>query len=797
MLIILLQMKFPSSLQYELITCIILIFLIYSSPITADGTDQLYIPYPQLQAYRVDKPALFSPDHLRQQALAHHQAGRLGKAKTFYQRVLTQHQKILAKDDPLLAQSYQDMAEISKDRGSYPEAELLYQRALGIRDRTGMDQADLAETLHGLAELYYRQTRDQQAEALYQRALNLRSQRFGPNHLKVAETLNGLAVLYLVQHQYRQAESLLLKAKKIYIKTLGIQSPAVATLINNLGLIDNQQGRLKQAKVHFQQALSIRIQQLPSQHPDIAESLHNLAGLYYDQARYREATALLKRSLSISQRVDINLPLRALSFNLLSTIQTAQWQYKEALASARQATNIYRNRTTHHRSLSLAQGALYERQSVRFLFEHHLQILHHHLDTHAQVSNAQLEEAFELIQLAHASTSDHAITTQGHRDPSRLKMEASSFLTLANTQKLLQSDEALMLYFIGTGRSYLMTVRANQATLLQLDADTKTIQRLVKKIGQSLFDLKPTQLRDIPAFDLNAAYHLYQQLFKPAQATLKGVKHIFIIKDQAFRLIPASLLVTQDKYDNVHRFTQFSAYRSVAWLMRSYAFSNLPSVTAFAILRQLNRLPIATKPFIGFGAPQAAFLPDSEAELQALAQLLGADKNAIFTGKQATETIVKTQPLSDYRVIAFATHARLPEASPLSESALVLSPPVMPSSFDNGLLMASEIEQLKLNADWVILSACNTGIENPLSRSGLVQAFFRAGSRALLVTYWNIQSRMAADLSTRVFQELKHHPEMRRAEALRRTMLRVLEPGNKTWQAHPYFWAPFVYIGAR
>ncbi len=254
--------------------------------------------------------------------------------------------------------------------------------------------------------------------------------------------------------------------------------------------------------------------------------------------------------------------------------------------------------------------------------------------------------------------------------------------------------------------------------------------------------------------------------------------------------------MTQAPPKEIRRFTQFSAYRSIDWLMRSFAFSNLPSVSSLAILRQLNRLPSAPKPFIGFGAPQAAYLPNSETELQALAQFLDAGSEAVFTGKQASETTVKSQTLSDYRIIAFATHGLLPEESPLSESALVLSPPIMPNSLDNGALTASEIEQLNLNADWVILSACNTGVEDPLSRSGLVQAFFRAGSRALLVTHWNIQSQMATDLSTNLFQQLKHQPEMRQSEALRRAMLEVLKPGNKTWQAHPYFWAPFVTIGS-
>ena len=128
--------------------------------------------------------------------------------------------------------------------------------------------------------------------------------------------------------------------------------------------------------------------------------------------------------------------------------------------------------------------------------------------------------------------------------------------------------------------------------------------------------------------------------------------------------------------------------------------------------------------------------------------------------------------------------------------------PKQPTADDDGLLTASEIAQLKLNADWVVLSACNTiagdkpGAE---ALSGLARAFFYAGARALLVSHWYVDSDAAVKLVTRAFAEIATNPTIGRAEALRRAMLAFMSttdrPKNWTPAAHPAVWAPFVVVG--
>jgi CHAT domain-containing protein len=159
--------------------------------------------------------------------------------------------------------------------------------------------------------------------------------------------------------------------------------------------------------------------------------------------------------------------------------------------------------------------------------------------------------------------------------------------------------------------------------------------------------------------------------------------------------------------------------------------------------------------------------------------------------------------LARARIVHFATHGLLAtETAALSgarsEPALVLTPPDKASDEDDGLLTASEVGQLKLNADWVVLSACNTAsaandLAGAEALSGLARAFFYAGARALLVSHWAVDSEATVELITGAFDEIKRDANVGRAEALRRSMLALITRGGRS--AHPAVWAPFIVVG--
>ena len=176
----------------------------------------------------------------------------------------------------------------------------------------------------------------------------------------------------------------------------------------------------------------------------------------------------------------------------------------------------------------------------------------------------------------------------------------------------------------------------------------------------------------------------------------------------------------------------------------------------------------------------------------------------IKLGPQASEHEVKTLSasgaLANYRIVHFATHGALAgQLSADSEPGLILTPPETASDDDDGYLTSSEITGLKLNADWVILSACNTAGgqgngEGAEALSGLARAFFYAGARAMLVSHWAVDSAATVKLITGAMNEAVREAHLGRAEAIRRSMLALIDTGELR-QAHPSYWAPFVVVG--
>jgi CHAT domain-containing protein len=283
---------------------------------------------------------------------------------------------------------------------------------------------------------------------------------------------------------------------------------------------------------------------------------------------------------------------------------------------------------------------------------------------------------------------------------------------------------------------------------------------------------------------------------------------------------------------------RLSDYRDAAWLVKRHAVTVLPSVASLQALRSLPRTDQATKPMIGFGdpifsnrppaaggergmpgVPEPAYtafwrgaaidrsilgetlppLPDTALELKTVAEKVGASMSDIHLGADASETTLRKTTLTDFRIVYFATHGLVAgDVRGLAQPALVLTIPQVPTALDDGLLTASKIAAgLKLDADWAVLSACNTvagdkpGAE---ALSGLARAFFYAGARALLVSHWAVDSKSAAQIAIATFNFMSD-AHMSRAEALQHAMLEFMNDESSPLNPYPAYWAPFVVIG--
>ena len=429
--------------------------------------------------------------------------------------------------------------------------------------------------------------------------------------------------------------------------------------------------------------------------------------------------------------------------------------------------------------------------------------------------------------------------------------------TVAQAQAALRPGEALLAIYLTDDRTYLWAVPKSGTPVFAVSSLSRTdIDSAVKSLRASL-DTEVTTLSDIPAFDTAIAYRLYAGLLDPVKAGWQGAKNLLVVANGALGELPFGLLVTQNVTlaPAATGALPFANYRTVPWLIR-------PSRGDRSALGHVARRPCARcsvaagtrKPFIGFGDPwfsaaeaaqaraqQAAAslqpistrgapvhlrsapkqgidsaelaelprLPDTAAEVREVATALKADPvKDVYLGAQANEQVVRTVDLADRRVVMFATHGLVPgDLDGLTEPALALTAPAVANVPGDGLLTVSKILGLRLNADWVVLSACNTasgGTAGADAVSGLGLAFFYAGSRALLVSNWPVETTSARALTTDLFKREAATPGITRAEALREAMLALIDgPGARdpaTQQpaysyAHPLFWAPFSLVG--
>lgn len=191
-------------------------------------------------------------------------------------------------------------------------------------------------------------------------------------------------------------------------------------------------------------------------------------------------------------------------------------------------------------------------------------------------------------------------------------------------------------------------------------------------------------------------------------------------------------------------------------------------------------------------------LPESAFEVCNVSQNFKTTKKKMLLSKYAREQTLKYMSsegtLRDYRIIHFASHAVLDSGNDLSKTGVVLSPQRRSSEFDDGFLSADEISVLDLDADWVILSACNTGNVSSDSGehlSGLADAFFSANARTILVSNWAVISKAAMEIVTQTMHNYVNELDSKN-EALRNSILAVM--GSKGIESHPAYWGPFSIV---
>jgi CHAT domain-containing protein len=700
-------------------------------------------------------------------------------------------------------------------------------------------------------------------------------------------------------NRHTEAEPMMRRALAIDEKSFGLEHPNVARDLNNLALLMQATDRLAEAEMLYRRALAIFEKSYGPDHPNGAVALNTLAVSRAEGGDWAEAAALGQRAkqMLIGRQGDGSKDRAGIARAALAS---------NALALRAHARAAYRAKVDNADSLEegfeLAQWALQSgaadalaQMSVRFakgagplapLVRERQDLL-----SRRQGEMRRLDTA---VGTATAKAADDARTAVAELDgqldaiDARLATEFKAYaelanpkpLTIASTQALLRSDEALVVFLdvpqfgklpeeslawlvtketvrwrsipLGT-RALSDRVAALRCGLDRAAWDGEWASRCSNLIGIDVNNKTPKDTEPLP-FDVARAHELYLALFGPIEDQIKG-KHLLIVPSGPLTYLPFNVLVTAPPKVAIP--TSLSGYRDVAWLGTRQPITVLPAVTSLQALRQRAKTSQAAKPYIAFGNPlldgpdmqyavraelarsrqhcpkaplprtarlaslgmnapnerrgdlmdvaeirEQVPLPETADELCAVARSLGVPASDIWLGARASEAEVKklsdSGELSAYRILHFATHGALSgELKPGSEPGLILTPPREATSEDDGYLSASEIAGLKLDADWVILSACSTaagGAEGAEALSGLARAFFYAGARSLLVSHWSVDSNATVKLITETLRTMADEKSIGRSEALRRSMLALIEKGAPQ-EAHPAYWAAFFVVG--
>ncbi len=792
-----------------------------------------------------------------QGARAANAQGRYREAEVQFRSALALQSRLLRADDIAIAETLMDFALNVSNQGRDEEALALFRRAEPIVQKSPRDEDRVRfATYQG----YHAANAGRYDEALKFASAAVAGWRKidgGPNldfmlpgaagasaartmrKGELALALNLQAGMALRNDDVALAQSAATEALAVLDKAPSLPRWWRADVLLTLGKVSSAQGRLSAAETYLNTALEER-KLVSGDGPQLLPILVALARAYQREgmntsaiityrdvfARVRKLQASTDSPLTLEDLVPYGLAVTAHA-DTLADDQQRQGLYNEAFEAfgllrppvveqtvARASARLGIDDPALAKLAGELQAAERARESalVDLSFETSL--------PDAQRSRIVEDRLQERLSAADRAASELQVQLRA-RFPAYHALSSPAPLQAIALRERLAPDEGVVSFLIGREASFVQLVRRDGLWIAPVEDGSAALADMVGQLRAALEQQGGT----VKEFDLVLAHRLHERLFGRLRAQLDGLSHLVVVPSGPLASLPFSLLV--------ERQTSGRSYADAAWLVRRMAISHAPSLRSFYLQRAAAPAARAPKALLAFGNPQLtgkavprgsasdpmlalasscrqdgpapssllrslAPLPDTETELRQVQRALGADAASLFTRERATETRLRSEALQDYRVLYFATHGLLPgELQCQAEPALVLTPPSEATArADDGLLEASEVASLKLNADLVVLSACNTaggaGRFGGDALSGLAEAFFHAGARSLLASHWQVPSKATAELMAGVFDASA--PDARRgiAGALRRAQLNMI---RSEATAHPFSWAAFVIVG--
>jgi CHAT domain-containing protein/tetratricopeptide (TPR) repeat protein len=778
--------------------------------------------------------------------------GRLSEAEKLRLRALEIFRATFDPANPHIATTLQNLAVLYQKQGRFSEARAKFLEALPIAEKAyGPESRQVGIICDNLAGLNRVQRDFNQADRLYVRAISIFQKTLGRDHPDTALALQNHAVLLSETGRSEEAEHNLKEALAINERLYGTTHDSIASALNTLVLHYIEQKRWSDALALARRAATISVQLTgrgatlaPSEGGQHSSSFRRLVQAAYG-AKSDDPEVMNEAFVSAQRALDTQAALA------LSQLAARYAAGDGALARLLRERQDFVAEMRDRDNLLIDAVARAPTQRDR-AGEDQLKLRVEEISSRIGAIDQTLMKQFPEFSELSKAVPISIMETQVLLAPDEalllfLDLQAVGDVGETGFAWLITKETAEWARLpIGTH------ALARSVAALRCGLDGEAWSGGGGSLCKTLLKFDRSSREWLP-FDLKTAFDLYQALFGPFEAKIKN-KHLLLVPTGALTGLPPSVLVVDRPAEALP--ASIESYRHAVWLGARQPITILPSVGALKSLRQFAKKSSASKLYLGIGNPlldgpdpsfglraeiarskqscpkspgprMATFvaggtkplqqrgglapvtairaqvpLPETADELCGVARDLGVLDTDIWLGARATEQQIKRAnangQLATYRIIHFATHGALAgELQVGAEPGLILTPPRDATPEDDGYLSASEIASLKLDADWIILSACNTaagGEPGAEAFSGLARAFFYAGARSLLVSHWAVDSDSTVRLITKALNAVAADKSIGRAEALRRAMSTMIASGGSL-AAHPSNWAPFVVVG--
>ena len=774
--------------------------------------------------------------------------GRLAEGEPYYRRALAVEER-LAPGTARVARVLNNLGGLMYRRGALLDAEDLYLRALAIHRRVAPQSQEVGSTLHNIGLIHYERGDRVRAGDYLKEALDIK-ERLAPDGLPSASTLESLSNIARDRRDLEAASTLLQRALAITEREAP-RSLGLATLHNNLANVLMDRGNLTAARERYEKSRSL-LEQVAPAGLEMAIVLDRLVEVAQRQGEGAEPIQRLAAdSLGIVERIAPNSAAHAFALRRIGRLARDRGELSRAASAYSQALDAIEVQsqrlggTSEVRTIfasqrramylefmdilmTLRQSAeafdVFERSRARGLLsmlaerdlvldadvsielKQALRELREE-DDRLQASLARLGSRGNAEEIERLRARQRELREKRNQQVERLRAASPRLaalqypqpLTLSQVQQSLDRGTVLLSYQVGAATSRLFIVRA-PAAATRANLEVRTLAIDEDTLRQQIAAFRRLIERDAvredgaaPAF-IAAARQLYDILIAPAAADVAAADRVLILPDGPLHSLPFAALMRPSPGSGTGRGQYFIEWKPLHTSI---------SATVYAELRRGARRPSTPQTLVAFADPQYSAgrsegaggsltpLPATRAEVQAVARGFGRQATVLL-GAEATEARAKS--IGPARYLHFATHGLLDARSPL-DSALALTVPAdrRPGE-ENGLLQAWEIlEQVRIDADLVTLSACETALGDDVAGEGLVgltRAFHYAGARSVLATLWQVADEATSTLMSSFYGHLRAGRS--KDDALRRAQVEsIARPST----AAPFHWAAFTLSG--